>query len=100
VISRPVNGITGSAGIVVEVVVDAAVVVDELGVDVVDAGSVVGTVDAVVTAVTSVESLLPPLLHAVTTSAAIMKIVVVLVYFTVLSAVQSALRAGVCNDHV
>src|SRR6185295_15578963 len=67
VISRPVNGMTGSAGIVVEVVVDAAMVVDELVVvDVVDAGRVAGTVDAVVTVVNSVESLLPPLLHAVT----------------------------------
>jgi hypothetical protein len=36
----------------------------------------------------------PPLLHAVTASAAIMNVAVVLVYLTVLSAVHSALRAG------
>jgi hypothetical protein len=87
---------TGSAGIVVEVVVDdaadelvgATLVDDEL---VVDSTSLVVVISPAV--VDGADS--PPLLHAVIASATIMNVAVVLVYLTVLSAVQSALRAGI-----
>ena len=88
-IGRPVSGITGSIGIVVEVVVDEAVVVDAGAVLVVVAGSVVGTVDSA--AVVAGDAPLLP--HAATVSAAIINVIVV-VYFTALPAVRCARGAG------
>lgn len=84
---------TGSAGIVVEVVVDAAALVDVAAVEVV-AAVVAGTVDSAVGVVNAVDSLLLPLLQAVTASAATMNVVIDLVYFTGLSAVQKRSSSG------
>jgi hypothetical protein len=94
---RPVSGITGSAGIVVEV--DAAdEVVDESPVDeeLVDAGLVVAGLVIPSTVVADDE---PPLLHAPRASAATMNVVVDLVYFTVSLSSADALfeRGSVTN---
>jgi hypothetical protein len=98
---RPVSGITGSAGTVVEVEADvdeAEEVVDGCEVDeeLVDPGSVaVGLVTA--TAVEAEDESL--LLHAAIASAATMNVVVDLVYFTVSLSSANALfeRGSVTN---
>jgi hypothetical protein len=91
---------TGSAGIVVEVVLDSTVVeVDGPEVELLVVVSITAVVEDTPAAVVAVvESLL--LLHAARASAAIMNVEVDLVYFTVLSAVQSALRAWGVPKHV
>ena len=94
VIGSPVRGITGSAGIVVDVEVDAAVVVDAW-LEVVAADSVVLVGVDSATVVAGAESPSPP--HAARTSAAMIS-VVDLVYFTVLSAVQlRSFERGMCD---
>jgi hypothetical protein len=92
---------TGSAGIVLDVVVDSDDEVDDAAW--VSPGAVVaaGSVEIVATSATvvaEVES--PPLLHADSVSAAIMNVVVVLVYFTGLSAVQKRSSSGKGLVHV
>jgi hypothetical protein len=89
---RPVSGITGSAGTVVEV--ELVVAVELLDEDevvlalVVGAGSVIGVV-----APAEVAELELSLLHAASASAAIMNVEIGLVYFTGLSALQCALSS-------
>jgi hypothetical protein len=97
---RPVSGITGSAGIVVVVDVDAAAeVVEDPAVEeeLVDAGSVADGLVTPTAVEADDESL--PLLHAASASAATMNVVVDLVYFTVSLGSAKALfeRGSVTN---
>jgi hypothetical protein len=91
----PVSGITGSAGIVVDVEVDADEIGKEPAVDeeeLVEPDSVVAGLVTPTAVVADDESL--PLLHAASASAATMNVVVGFVYFTVLSVVLMRSSSG------
>jgi hypothetical protein len=100
-IGRPVSGITGSAGIVVDVEPDADEVVVESAVEdeLVEPDSVFAGLVTAAAVVADDESL--PLLHAASASASAvtMNVVVGFVYFTVsLSSADALFERGVCPN--